>query len=241
MSLSSSNPVPASRFNTTARGPADAARPFVAVKQTDRGSLTASDLKRLHQAAIKGLLTRFKILSLLDSSKQLDNAYTLVMMLAKIKKHLRAYNMHNVFYVVSPHPNQVSNPSTCIGVPRDLLAKYATILVADIVNSVSFYRTYGQDYNLQNLQWSQEFLSTCCSDKIRNRVNKKLLEISKLHQGGPVFLWHLLRVITTMTKTAATAFIARMTAMTLSSNQGENVDRAVSLLRGGLRRLADIN
>ena len=50
------------------------------------------------------------------------------------------------------------------------------IPIAKVIQSVSFYHCYGQDYNLQNLQWSQKILSACCLDELCNQINKKLLK-----------------------------------------------------------------
>eukprot|EP00957_Ditylum_brightwellii_P165629 12608727-Ditylum_brightwellii.AAC.1 len=40
----------------------------------------------------------------------------------------------------------------------NLIANYDSITEVQVASSVEFYREYGQEYDLENLDWSQTFL-----------------------------------------------------------------------------------
>ena len=44
-------------------------------------------------------------------------------------------------------------------------------------------RTWGEDYDIENLEWTQELLENSCSDELCNLVLKQMLELPPLHHG----------------------------------------------------------
>eukprot|EP00957_Ditylum_brightwellii_P032515 2463815-Ditylum_brightwellii.AAC.1 len=55
----------------------------------------------------------------------------------------------------------------------DLIEDYFTVKEEEVCKSVRYFHEYGQDYDIQNLQWSYPFLYNSCSDDVRQKVVEK--------------------------------------------------------------------
>jgi len=196
--------IPAGRFRTVGRSIVDASGPFVTIKQDQRHTLSATDLEKLHKAAVTALPATFDLLSHADGNKQLDNTYNVVMRVSKASARIRLYNMEDVFLILFPNP---STPGQFTKNPQNLLTNYGTLSLANVWASVRFIRLFGQDYNLQNLEWSCKFLEASCSTALANKINKALLKVPDIEKGGPTYFLYMLTTITSLTKDATNALV----------------------------------
>ena len=186
--------------------------------------------------------------SLLSSDKQLDATYSLAMRIEELRKRMTRVDIHDPFVnIVTPDPDPAHAGRT-LGDTSDLLRMYMVLTEEEIRESVRFYKTYGQDYDLQNLEWSQELLENSCESDLREKVMERMQAIPEIERGGPTFFHIMCAVLTSTSEDAVRSLTEKIQNMKLSDFQGEDVDKAVSQLRGAIARLtiiekipADIN
>jgi hypothetical protein len=100
-----------------------------------------------------------------------------------------------------------------------------------------FKRYHGQDYDLQDLQWSQELLENSCDEDLRNKIGEKLREIPSDEHGGALYYYLMIELIQVDTDNAVRSLTTKLANMNIAEMQGENVMRACSLIRGVYDRL----
>eukprot|EP00957_Ditylum_brightwellii_P165032 12564531-Ditylum_brightwellii.AAC.1 len=65
----------------------------------------------------------------------------------------------------------------------DLIKDYFTVKEEEVCKSVRYFHKYGQDYDIQKLQWSYSFLYNSCSNDVRQKVVEKIQMLPIHHQG----------------------------------------------------------
>ena len=100
---------------------------------------------------------------------------------------------------------------------------------------------YGQKYDLQNLAWSTELLTSSCDSDLADKVSKKLTKYPISRTGGPLYLWHILNLIISTSEAASKALLNRLENIKNHTIDGENILQVISLLRGALDRLKVVN
>lgn len=83
--------------------------------------------------------------------------------------------------------NQFNQPVTL-----DLIHNYANIDESQVLASITFLRKYSEDFDLQNLDWSHETLTSYCDTILSSKINERLSGYSVKTQGGPLFLYLML-------------------------------------------------
>ena len=68
---------------------------------------------KLQTAATTGLTNKFKLLTLIDSEKQLDVVYDLGVRVRMVREHLERYDMTSIMQVVVPDPVDYQQPPVC--------------------------------------------------------------------------------------------------------------------------------
>ena len=63
-------------------------------------------------------------------------------------------------------------------------------------------RKWGEDYDIENLEWPQELLENSCTKELRNSVSEKMLEIGTIYHGGPLFFYLMTKIIIRTTNKA---------------------------------------
>ena len=58
---------------------------------------------------------------------------------------------------------------------------------AHVRGTMRFKRYYGQPYDIQDLQWSQEFLENSCKENLRIKVRERTRTFPDVEQGGALF------------------------------------------------------
>ena len=167
--------------------------------------------------------------------------YNINMRIRQLSERLRQFDMQDVFTrIVRPDTVDPTMPASTV---MNLLTDYGNpeLSLQDVKNSVKFYRTYGQTYDLQDLQWSYQLLVNSCEPGLRDKVAEQLLTIDDIEVGGPVFFYVMLKVITTSTEGAIRLMIVKIKDMRIIKQPGKNVDYSVSLIRGNLVRLRAVD
>ena len=72
----------------------------------------------------------------------------------------------------------------------DLLSNWDSVTEKDIFTHICFLWNYGQVWDLQNLDWSQEFLHKSCDVNLANMVQEDLLGIDTTLKCGPLHFYY---------------------------------------------------
>ena len=177
-----------SRFRTQPHTEAEAEAMCMTICQEERDQLTATDLNKLRSKATQEMTTKFSMLPMMDTDDQLANAYNVAMRIKEFDQKLKAYNMKDVFNLVIPilrhdgniEPNRVMLTEAYND--KDMTEEM-------VRNSLQFFRCFGQEHDLQNLQWKQELLENSCEPELHEKVLEKMLRIPDIEMDGPTFFY----------------------------------------------------
>ena len=226
-------------FLTVPRTVAEVEGLTATIKGADRVKLTATEREKLHVAAVSTLPTKFGLLSMSDSTAQLQNTYNVTMRIHEFYGKLLKYDMHGQFIaVVKPNP---ANPAQTLAAKCNVLEDYTKMNAFEVRASNKYYKEYGPGYMLQNLLWSQELLENSCEASLRDKVTEQMLNVPIVEQGGPLFYLIMIKVITSTTEEATRAMVRKLTTMKITEIQGEDVDKAISNIRTAITRLRTVD
>ena len=65
--------------------------------------------------------------------------------------------------------------------------EFSTITKEEIIASNSFYRKNGQDYDSENLNWSEIFLANCCDKDLASKMDERMSRYTRTQTGGPLY------------------------------------------------------
>ena len=240
---------PSSRYNTVARTQAEIDKIEPVVRQELRSTLDQKSLTNLRQYAVSPLKQLFNLPNVQDDSELLAKSYTISSKLAALKIHLQKYDMIDCFMILTPTDVTLSGEIVGPGLQLtgtdptmvNLIANYATVEEQQVINHVHFLRLYGQKYDLQNLDWSTELLTSSCDSDLSDKVSEKLTKYPISKTGGPLYLWHILNLIISTSEAASKALLDRLENIKIHTIDGENILQVISLLRGALDRLKVVN
>ena len=174
-----------SRWLSKARTDHQAQGMAVAVKQEDRTKLTADALIKLQKATTEGMAHKFSLMSH-NSDDQLVDCYNLTLRVEELKARLKETDTISGFDIFE----------TALSVPVDpmldsrLLDNLDTLTEPLVRATMKFKRYYGQSYDLQNLQWSQELIKNSCDADLATKVMERLRKIPDEEKGGGFILLH---------------------------------------------------
>jgi hypothetical protein len=103
--------------------------------------------------------------------------------------------------------------------------------------TMKFTQYYGQEYDLQDLQWTQELLENSCDEALRAKIIKKVQSVPDVEMGGAVFYYIMMQLSHIDTKKAVMSLLDKIGSLSIAQVPGENVCNVVSLIRGVLTRL----
>ena len=233
-SVPSFTPRSTQRSNTAAA----AIRPRV--KQEDRSSLSTKAYDTLQASAVESLSSKFDLMSSAENNdEKLTGTYTLNMVLQQFIRKLKIYDLQRAFILIQPDPTATDGSVLPDIIP--LLDDYDKQSLQQYVveRSVEHMRKWGEDFDIENLEWSQELLENSCSEELRNLVSEQMLEINTIYHGGPLFFYLMMKIIIRTTNEATRKLIERIRNLNISNIRGENILQVTSLIRGAVTRLGD--
>eukprot|EP00978_Attheya_sp_CCMP212_P000733 scaffold1453_cov45-Attheya_sp.AAC.6 len=184
--------------------------------------------------------TKFEIIELFsqtDSIEHLETINDVALIMVDVIKRFKKYDMMDVFKL---HLPSTANPT----IPREtveLITKFSTTSLENVRESVKFFRTWGQDYDLENINWTLEFLENLCENDLRTKVLEQMNALPpEAQQGGPTFFKIMMKLVTTTTDNAIRALMKRVLNLDLKMISGENFTKATSLIRATLQRLETV-
>lgn len=105
-----------------------------------------------------GIEPKTKILSVTETDDQLANTYDLTMTLEELEKIARKEDFSDGFMIVVPDP---VDPGAIQSRTYNYLKEFQDMTEDMVKNSVWFLRHYKQQYDLEGLDWGQDFLENC--------------------------------------------------------------------------------
>jgi hypothetical protein len=152
------------------------------------------------------------------------------------------YDYNNFFNIVEQDKMPGSSENLVLTKTRDLFKDYAIVTPDEVAWSNKWYRTWTAEiWFEQNLKLSFDFLENHCSEGLWDKTMDKYNRYSEVKKGGPLFFVIMMSKLLSNTEEASDALTKRIGDFKISNLQGENVDKATSLLGGAVKRLAHIN
>ena len=105
---------------------------------------------------------------------------------------------------------EVSVPIQPLDKKLDLLEEWDQIKKEEIIRHVKFLRLYGQNWDLQNLDWSLELLEGSCELNLANKVQENMIALSSELESGPTYFFYMMKEIISSTEDAVLSMIDRV-------------------------------
>ena len=228
------------RFNITARTDDEIHAASRRIPQESRPKDPVA-LGKLRTRATVGIDPPFTLLDLDNTDLTLQHTYNVSMRIQSFEYILTQYDMLDAFKIHLFKPNidppTLLTDSNGMPVTINLLSHHSSLTEHQVRQYILFLKRYGKDYDVQNLDWSQELFNNSCDTDLRDKVNENVLGVHPFEVAGPLLFFHAMSLITTQTAEAVRALTLRVTSLKLGDIQGENVGTAISQMRGALLRL----
>jgi hypothetical protein len=226
-----------SRWLVSARTDQQAEGMAVAVKREDRENLTADALLKLQKSSTEGMTHKFALMSH-TTDDQLVECYNLSLRIEELKLTMKKTDTIGGFDIFA---QIITSPQTPMPAELPLIEKIDELTETIVRASIRFKRYYGQTFDIQDLQWSQELIENSCDEDLRIKVLERLRPIPDVEQGGPLFYYMMIQLIQTDAEQAVRTLIDKLEHLSLKTLSGENIFTACSLIRGVLARLKSVN
>lgn len=201
--------------------------------KTKRSTLTPESLQAFLRSAITYVLPKGNKLSsppLVDAEGHLKAVNNLGVQLRLIKRHLTEHDMIDVFTIVFPKGDVRDSPEVSELV--SLFDAYPRLHPAIVANSNTWYHLWASaSYLAENMNFSYELLRKNTEDDLWLKCQEDYEEYSPPQRGGPLMLFLILRRIQDVSESAIDHVKQSLTSLRISDIPGEDVDRAVSLIK----------
>jgi len=136
-------------FNKQARNNLEAIGAGGAIKKYKRVLLKLPDLGKLEARATSPLFNKLTLLTLGEKEDQLAKGWS------KWINILRD-DLQDVFYIIKTTVDATDGSLQTVTslAPLYLLDDYSKVSIKEVQDSIRFFRIYGKDYHIQNLEWS---------------------------------------------------------------------------------------
>ena len=231
------------------------------VPKGQRASISEDERLKIRNSCcskVQGCLFR-PIPSSLDD-KQLQQVFNLDACILAVKEHMQAYDIADVFTLVLPvdvtadADLQMENELDANGDPKqdangnniqtaktkDLLSSYASIDIATIANSNTWYHKYTNDHQLQfhtNLDWSYHVLKANIEPSLMSQLQAKYDKFPPLQQGGPLLFGLLMKSLLHTNDSVVRTLTDQIKKYKISSHSGEDIDAITPILLSASQRI----
>ena len=194
----STPPKAANRFQANLGLLADRVGQLASIPNHQRHQLKPIDLEKLRVNATRGLENKFSLMavsgSFVDGVELLKENVVATNLIEKVKRHCESYGMDKVFQKVVPPDDgtNVIDPA----LTKNLFENFSTLTREQILASIGFYREFGQKYDLENLRWSEQFLSNCCDAELSAKLDERMARYdNREKRGGPIYFLEMMEAI----------------------------------------------
>jgi hypothetical protein len=226
-------------INTTKTDVADIGEEVLYPKE-DRVKLSPEKLAELFDKATRARHKKYDFINLtLTDEDKLDDTYNIDMLIRRTKNVHINYDMHNVFTIVLIDPTD-PDEKRIIGT-KDLYTEFSEISVQEVAISNKFYHQWAsEDHFVQNLKLTYAFFQSNVSEELWEKTFETYDEYPRECKGGSLFFIIMINLLLSNTEEAAVTLQERVRNFKLSNLPGEDVTRAISLLKGAIRRLVHV-
>ena len=196
-----------------------------------------ADIKQTFVKAATGyVLSKTNKLSIqsykLDDENALEHVYNLRQQLKQLETHCYQYDIKDVFTIQSPvdvaNSSDLKDPVEVY----DLFNDYAKLHVSHVANSNAYYQRWvGDDYVHENLNLTFTLLQNNTEESLWAKCLEDYEEFGPYQRGGPLMFYLIVRRIHNSSESAIEFLLTRIRNLNLKSIEGENVERAVSLIK----------
>jgi hypothetical protein len=211
----------------------------VALKKEDRSSSSNNYLIKLQKKTTEGMELTFSLMTH-SSEDQLEECYNLGLRVETLQIRLKKGDLIGGFDIWMSANTVITMNDVLSGVngpTLSLIDHFNEIFEHNVRHTVRFKRYNGQDYDLQDLQWSQELLENSCDEDLCNKIGEKLGDIPTDEHGGALYYYLMIELIQVDTDNAVCSLTTKLANMNIAKMEKENVMRACSLIRGAYDRL----
>ena len=205
-------------------------------KKNERDNLKTTNLKayeKLKQEAMRGIEPKFDLLKAIEEGSKdegFKSVYDVMSKTAAFERALKESDMIDVFKIPVGDYDTDGMP-VLAAIEVDLLIKSQSVTLADVRKANHFYSTLGQDYHLENIQWSGKKILNSCSDALKDKIMEATAHLPNSEQGGPTFWKVLMDLVIATSETAMRRIINKIATVKLSDFNGEDVTQCATFLR----------
>lgn len=227
------------------------------ISKVDRCSLSPKDLKDFEESATAKQHSKFLPI---DSSsgpsdsdgKSLESTLTLHQTIAAMRESHRFSDIDDVFTIVFPDSVDATGlPSPDLrcdsrGEPitANLYSDYINVTASDVAASCMWYNSYpdpaASPWLKANLRLTDEYMRNHTAKDLHLKVQESYSAFLPGQQGGPLYFKLLIDHLLVHTESMAESIIASIRSFKIHAQKGENVSKAVSLLRANCSSLHNI-
>jgi hypothetical protein len=224
-------------ISATPRSPQISSLGGTMFRKEDRAKLSMEKRTELFdKITSKSLDAKFSEISIsLSDIEKLDDTYNVAMLVDRARAHCIKYDLYGVFNIVdAKNPATDSKFDSPLG---NLFTSYSTISEDAVARSNEWYRRWAVNEEYEtDLRLSMDFLQSNTSESLWEKSLEAHNQYPSVQQGGPLIFVIIMKKIQNDTEDAVRYLQESVKKMKLTNFDGENVERAVSLLRGAERR-----
>ena len=161
-----------SRFNTTARTDDEIHSASRRIPQESRPQDPVA-LGKLRTRATVGIDPQFTFLDLDNTDLTLQHTYNVSMRIQSFEYILTQFDMLDAFRIHLLQPNvdppQLLADSNGDPITINLLMHHSSLTEQQVRQYILFLKRYGQSYDVQNLDWTQELFNNSCTADLRDK------------------------------------------------------------------------
>jgi len=203
-----------------------------------RQELSEEKRIELFEKATKAtFVQKFDVVSLsVTDENKLDDIRNIGTLVGKFRDHLVKYDMINVFTVLDLDEAQKLPIQE-----NDLMQSHATLKESTVAKSNQWYNEWTIDpYYRENLQLSYDFLANNTTEKLLEKCLETYEEFPSSQQGGPLLFIIMMKKLQSDTEAAVEFIQTTVKNMKLTLFDGEDVNRAITLIRAAHKRLKGV-
>ena len=216
----------------------------VSVTKHEREALKKTDKKtyyKVKESCIKGIENKFTQLKPIDENSPIDHfesVYSVVTRFDDLQQALQKNDLIDVFTIASQYKTNGSGPLQNAK-QVDLFHNIRETNLATIQLANKYFIEYGEDYHGENVIWSGEKILNSCDSTLRDKLIESTRGWDEQEKGGPTYLKLLMGLIVATSEKSLRSLLDKVTQLKLTDFNGEDVNKAVSFLRGATLILRD--
>lgn len=216
----------------------------ISVAKSEREILKNTDKKtyyKIKEKCVEGIKNKFTQLKPIDENSPIDHfesVYSVVTRFDDLQQSLRTNDMLDVFTIASGYKVDGSGP-LAVATSIDLFHDIREIDLGITKMANQYFIEYGEDYHGENVIWSGEKILNSCDSTLRDKLIESTRGWEAKHKGGPTYLKLLMGLIVATSEKSLRSLLDKVGTLKLTDFNGEDVNKAVSFLRGATLILRD--